>query len=267
MNDNRNYMSPGDKVIMTYNSPFVDSDALFVEYHDIIRCSRFSLIYILHNSEYLSEFFDISNISGLSLEELYEWYVNRKFINVFMNLSMNQEYANKNGITEENYEKWIYNFEKLCLKEFSDKIYNIYKIPNRLKFFDAVQSMANTDVVKRVFIYSDYKEDIIEEDIKKNFNERVQYVYGDMVDVIKENNISRNSSFVFSDITKINDLIEAEVLSYSSIMLPSYYGYNFIDDTTPIVDIEGLLNDTIFKFYHFDATEILPNEESFVDES
>ena len=31
MNDNRNYMSPGDKVIMTYNSPFVDSDALFVE--------------------------------------------------------------------------------------------------------------------------------------------------------------------------------------------------------------------------------------------
>ena len=126
--------------------------------------------------------------------------------------------------------------------------------------------MSDSNATKNVYIYTERKIDNINDDIKRNFNSRVKYVYGDFETVLKENNITRNSSFVFSDINKIEKLNNAGLLPYSSILLGEYQGYNYDENGAPKVDIDKLADNNIFKMYFFNATELLPNENLFSDE-
>ena len=260
MND-KNIMSPGKKVILTYNSPFVDSDTLFIEYNDIIRCTGFALLQLVHDSDELRKVFDTSDVYGLTPDELYEWYINRKDINIFKNFKVNSEFYDNNFNSDEEYISFLDDFqddEISALLQFNDNY--------RLKFFKAALTMSDSNATKDVYIYTERNIDNINDDIKRNFNSRVKYVYGDFETVLKENNITRNSSFVFSDINKIEKLNNAGLLPYSSILLGEYYGYNYDENGAPKVDIDKLADNNIFKMYFFNATELLPNENLFSDE-
>ena len=84
------------------------------------------------------------------------------------------------------------------------------------------------------------------------YDGKAKYVYGDLVKVLKENEITSNSTFVFSDITKINSLKEAGILNLSSVIIADRYGYNYGGENEVVIDLEKYLSEDTFKLDFFD---------------
>ena len=74
------------KVILTNNSPFLNTDCIFVEYNDVIKSPFFVLLNYIKDTDALKELYDLSDIAELNLEELYEWYLGREERILFNNL-------------------------------------------------------------------------------------------------------------------------------------------------------------------------------------
>jgi hypothetical protein len=254
MEDN-SIWKPGPKAILTYGSPFVDSENLFIEYFDILKCAKFTILGIVLQTEIFNQIFDTSELQGLNDEELYEWYINRRYRNVFRNFHMKKEALSSFfDNDEEKANAWVDSFEKQELEELPifDEPYE-----NNLKFIDVLRFLENKDTVKRIFIYTDEYSKAVQEDIQKSFGNNINYVYGDIGEIIRENQISRDTTFVFSDITKINKLVENNLLSYTSILIGNWYGYNYDDDENLVIDLEGITKDVYVKIYFFTAVERL----------
>ena len=71
-------------------------------------------------------------------------------------------------------------------------------------------------------------------------------------DIIEKNNISNDSTFVFSNMNHMLELEEINKLNYSTVLIADKFGYNYKEDNeTPIVDLDKLLEKNIFKFSFF----------------
>ena len=65
------------KVVLTHEGVFLNNDAVFVEYEDVLRSIFFTVFYYLKDSDVVNEYFDLSEIEDLDDEELYIWYAKR----------------------------------------------------------------------------------------------------------------------------------------------------------------------------------------------
>lgn len=256
MSNERDIMNSSDgaqKLILTYDAPFLNSDCLFVEYDDVIESPFFILLNCLKDNEGMRLIFDLSEISSMNIEELYEWYIMRKEKNILLNLPLIDgvlEYYFNND--EDNFKEWC---ESLLYDEI-DNIDGLLEIKAEANFSTILKTLLSKNVVKKTYIYSNKYSKNLEEELKEEFGSNIIYVSGDIKKIIEDNNITNNSTFVFSDIMNVLKLKEAGILEYSSIIIADRYGYNYKNDSNDvIIDIESLLSESVFKLDFFNNIE------------
>lgn len=229
--------------IRTTGAMFYNSDTLFVEYSDIIRNIDFMvLIMISRMKENFQSFLNLDPIYGLNPESLMEWYMNRKNKNILYELLKTEKHSQ---IFPQDLDKKLNELTSLLGNDGWIDLCPELKFSNVLKLI----SKEDKNFLAHIRVWHPYRNEVIESDVKRLFNERVQFIYGPLEEVLK--NIANNSTFVFSDITNIMLLEEIEKLEFSSILIPSGYKYNEVDGKIKL-NIESYEKDHIFKFNFFD---------------
>ena len=237
-----NLTEPGTKVFTGLDSPFTNTENLVIEYNDILRPLGFDVMRLLKDSEILNTFINTEPIQNITDEELYEWYINREEANIFANLELNDEYFKD---IEDRYE-WL---EEFLYKEID----NFHTLENGIKYtlLDTLPTVANFDIIKRVFIYTEKYSYDIECEIREKFGKKAKYIYGDFEEVMKTNNIGDSTTYILSDIVKVNTLHEMGIIKFSSILFADNFGYNYDEDDELYIDIEELAGDNLFKIFYF----------------
>lgn len=237
------------KAILTYNAPFLNSDAIFIEYDDVIKCPFFIFLMSIAENEALNMIFDLSDLEGLDIDALYEWYINRKNQNIFKSLPL------RKGVIKEFFGNDFDNFDSWCESVIYNSIENneyFVDMDTEMNFASSLDLLMKSKIVMKYFIYTPIKSEMIQKDLVKKYGDKFKYVYGDLETVLKENNITANSTFVFSDLTKIKVLEKIGILNYASILIADRYGYNYKDEENLILDVESLSKSSIFKLDFFD---------------
>ena len=242
-NDIMEKTGKNNKVILSSNSTFLNSDSIFIEYHDVIKSPYFSFLRLLLNNEIFGSLFDLSEIKGLDDEGLYEWYTNRKHQFVLDNFAHNEEMEIFKDI---NIHEWSIDF---LYKEF-DELPSIVYEDTALNFVPILVRLSKSNLVNKFYVYTEKYSEPIKKELLEAFP-FINYVYGDMVEVIKENKIPYNSTFVLSDIRKIEKIKESGRLQQSSIVIADKYGYNY-DGEKFVINLEEYFKDYIFKLDFFD---------------
>lgn len=249
-----NLSETGTKVFTSFNSPFTNTENLVIEYNDILRPLGFDVLRVLRESDVINQFINIEPIQNISNDELFEWYVNREEVNVFANFELNENYFKD---IEDRYE-WL---EDFLYKEIDEL--NIMDIAIEYSLMDTLPTVSKFDVIKKVFVYSEKYSKSIESDVKEKFGSKAKYIYGDFTKVLTENGITDSTTYILSDILKIDALVETNLIDYSSILLTDGYGYNFDEDENPLIDIDGLRESKIFKIFYFDPEISDESEDIF----
>ena len=239
-------MSKEKMVIQSYDSIFLNSKVLFVEYIDIIKSPYFILLTVLSEKEDsgILDPFDISEIKGLPEEKLAEWYYLRKNQNFLLDLISEE----KRG-----------DVKTKDVDHFLDKqlrsSYELIKYARPLNFSDVISKVYRNDdlLVKKAIIYYPYDNPNVRRDVEESFPDSpVEFAYGNILDVLKE--IPTDSTYVFSDISKVIALEEADKLDYSSLIIPEDYNYNRDEEGNFIIDFDAYRKGHIYKLNRFYAT-------------
>lgn len=238
-----------DKIIKTYNNVFLNSNTVVVEYNDVLKCPFFVLFTSLIKNEEFKNIFDMNEFMNMSNDDLYYYYITRKDSNVLKTLNIKQNAFD--NIFNKNIDllyKWIETF----MYEEIDLFQEFTEFDLKFNFVDVLKRLINTKIVKNIFIFSENKSINIEKDISRLFGNNATYVYGSLEDIITNNNIDNDTTFVFSNIKNILVLDKIKKLNLSTVLIADKFGYNYKeDDETPIVDIDSLYENNIFKFSFF----------------
>lgn len=233
-----------------YDGMFLNSKILFVEYIDIIRAPYLIFAKLLSESRKenggLRPPFDISRIQGIDNERLIEWYYLRNYQNVLLNL-IPEELMDSLRTSD------IDHFLDKQIRETPNLVSVAFPL-NFSKVIEAIYSM-DTSLVDKTLIYYPYDNSIIREDIIKLYEGKpIEFVYGEMSEIIR-NFPDAGVTYVFSDITNIQILAEADKLNTASILLPYEYAYNRLPNSLEFkIDINGYLKEYLFKMDYFFAT-------------
>ena len=234
---------------------FYNSQCLFVEYHDVIAMPWLTLLAFTKNSDIFNHILKMYEIADYDITGLLEWYVYRKHRNVFKSIGVLDNIEN---FQDESYDALLTKAMKI-----SD---DIYRIPTNLKFLSTLRLLlSDITMIKQVIIYSENDEPMIENTLKQYFSKvgnKVKYLHGNFEDMVKL--VPRDSTYVISDIEKINTLIKFDKLNLSCILIPSGLRYNYMEeDATKLkIDMNDLYEKYIFKysfFDNFDLTNALQN--------
>ncbi len=237
------------------NTLFYNSQCLCVEYHDVIAMPWFTMLAFTKNTSSFNNIFKMYELANYDLMGLLEWYIYRKHRNVFKSIGT---LDNMEKLPDDGYDKVL---EKAM--SISD---DLYRIPTNLKFLSTLRLLlSDSTMIKQVIIYSEKNEPMIENTLSQYFSKagsKVKYMNGNFKDLIKI--IPRDSTYVLSDIEKINDLVEADKLNLSSILITNGLRYNYMesDQNKLKVDLDELSKKYLFKysfFDNFDFTNSLSN--------
>ena len=77
-----------NKVFVSSDDIFQNTECLFIEYDDVLKSPMFSLLNIIKDRESVKKIFDMTEFDGLTSNELYEWYVERESKNMFKYLDL-----------------------------------------------------------------------------------------------------------------------------------------------------------------------------------
>ena len=231
-------------ILRTTDTMFLNSKCIFIEYYDVIKVPWFILLSSLGNSSRLREIVDISPIYGLNNSALYEWYVNRTDRNFFKCFKTNTP----DGFDLD---------ELLHTLSYNEAFYTDY---SEINFSDVLLYLITSKMVKDVKIYTEDYNEHVEHDLRLNWGDEVEYVYGDLKEVLED--IPDDSTYIFSDIFKLITLDECGKLPYSSICVAGDYDYNYTYDENGIrklaVNVDYLIENNVFKISYFNA--MLPDE-------
>lgn len=230
---------------------FYNSQCLFVEYHDVIAMPWFTLLSFIKNTDAFGNIFKINELTDYDLAGLMEWYVYRKYRNIFKSIGVVDSI---DELPDAGYDAML------------DKAMNIsddlYRIPTNLKFLSTLRLLlTDSSMIKQVIIYSEKNEPMIENTLKQYFSKagsKVKYMSGKFEDMVKL--IPQDSTYVFSDIEKVNTLIKLNKLNLSCILVANGLRYNYMDDdaTKLKVDLKELYESSkyLFKYSFFDNFDL-----------
>lgn len=245
------------KVFRTVNSLFYNSQCLFVEFHDVIAMPWLTMLKINLDAKAINKIFKVDGFTDYSTNALLEWYLYRKKRNVYEEIGVRE--------TINPPEDFYNGFLKLCMTECDYSI-DVYKINTNLKFAETCDELNHKkSFVKKIVFYSEYEEPGISEYIKKWYKnpDHFEYRFGDLKDVLKD--IPNDSTFVFSDIEKVNTLVETGKINMSTVMIPFGLRYNYTEDDPEKlkVDIEKLSENYVFKGAFFNNFDVSVNDDIF----
>jgi hypothetical protein len=224
---------------------FYNSKCLCVEYHDVIAMPWFTILSFIKNNEGFNRLFKLNEISYYDLTGLLEWYIYRKHRNIFKSIGV---VDSSKDLTDAEYDTIL---EKTM--SISD---DIYRIPTNLKFLSTLRILlSDASMIKQVIIYSEKNVSMIENTLSQYFSKlgtKVKYMNGKFEDLLKI--IPQDSTYVFSDIEKVNDLIKANKLNMSCVLIANGLRYNYMEnDASKLkLDLEELAKKYLFKYSFFD---------------
>ena len=226
-------MNENDNEVIVYTSQydvFANSTCMFVEYHDIIKAPMFFLLFAIQNNEILNKAFDLSEIKICStIQEMLEWYINRKSRNIFECFPL---LLDKDSIPDGFFTDSLNNYLEITNEIFID---------HELAIVPTIADLAvHNTIVKNIIIYNEVYNKNIEEDISNIFPESVKFVWGDFKEILPQ--VNKDTTFIFSDINKLNIMAEMNLLNYRSVILAQNFKYNMNKDGTYKVNIEDLMN-------------------------
>ena len=214
---------------------FYNSEALFIEYIDIIKATPYYLLDIIKNNKKLQEIMDMEPIKYLGDIGKVEWYLTRKNQNIFKELL-------SVDIPDKEIDNILYKY-----LSFDSRL---VKYASSLNFLGALNVLINQKMVNHIYIYLPYEDNSIEEtffDFRFNF----KFLYGDLKECLST--VPKDTTYVFSDIEKVNTLIELDRLQLSSVMIPNEYRYNKDFENKIKIDFTEINKDIIFKYAFFNA--------------
>lgn len=234
-------------VLRGIDTLFYNSQCVFVEFHDVLAMPYVALLAFGKNRESFSKLFDMRQIEYCDLPGLIEWYVNRPYQNILKCLTYINE---ETSITDDMIDELLSNFMNHCPE--------LYTIDTSLKFLSVLRLLvSDKGLVKRFVVYSEREESGIKVMLNHYFEEgKVQYLHGKFEDTIGL--IPKDSTFVFSDIEKVQKLADMKRLSYSTVLIPAGLRYNKKkDDPEKLkVDFHELSKEHLFKYSFFDNFEL-----------
>lgn len=228
----------------TTDRPFTNSECLFVEYHDIVKAPWYILLTVLPQNKKANEVLKISELlEGMDSDALFEWYCNRQNRNFLLDIA-------RLPCNQFDYDKL------LSMMMEGNEIF--YRVDTTLNAVPMIKKALIGKQAKSVIIYNETDNPFIRDDIKRLFGNRgsIKFLHGNFADVVKKN-IPIDTTFILSDFNKVVTLADIGHLSYSSIVLPYDFAYNFIfsenGEKMPVVDFTYLGKDSMFKLNFFNS--------------
>ena len=230
------------KHMTTGNRMFLNSECIFVEYHDILKCPWYILLTVLQQNNKVQPILDLTKIEYFNTDALFEWYCNRENRNFLYDL-LKPEASNLD-------------MDKLLDTLMDNEIF--YTIDMPLNATAAIQKVLKNKLVKKIVVYSESYSKYIEEDVKKLFSNsgNVKYRTGDLKKILKDD-VPTDTTYFLSDFNKVITLADCDHLSYGSLVLPFDFEYNYCKndkgERTPIIDFTYLGKDHLFKLAYFNS--------------
>lgn len=236
----------GRVAMTTTDSVFSNTDCLFCEFNDIITPTWLAIIdhFLRVRPKEVEELLDLDKVAYLDPENLIRWYATRKHRNALIDLK-------RDGVDD-----MLINALAIDLFDTKYAYYNNEGKPFIMNYARTLMKTLRTAsmIIKKFVIYVEQCNSEVDNFITSLYGDKIDVRSGDFVSAIGD--ISNNSTFVFSDIYKVNGLIKAGKITGSSIILADGYGYNYNsnpgEDEDLKVDVTKLEEELIFKFNTFD---------------
>lgn len=228
------------------NYIFNNTKCLFCEFNDIIVPTWLCIINHILKTKPVSllRILDVSEIIDYSEEDLIKWYAFRKHRNALLDLKREDISDDAvNAITNE-----------LFNEHFA--YYNTFDSPVLMNYGYTLKRTirAASNIIDKFVVYVEQCNSEVDKFLTSIYGSKLSIRSGDLVGALSD--ISSDSTFVFSDVRKINALKEADKLRKSSIIIADGYGYNYksyngsIDDF--VIDVNSLINEYDFTVSFFD---------------
>lgn len=240
--------------VSSYDGPFLNSDAIIIEYEDVLESPELILLNAIYSKLMdISKLFDLSDLDKINTpEELSDFYINRRYKVLLENFKTSN--ILNNAILENNANKEDYLLDFTC--ELLNQLKSLLYDDNpKLNFYDVLNYISNQSLVKKIIVFSRYHGDFINnifDGLQKEFP-KVKFILNKSLnEIITEEKIPNNSTFVFSDIRYIEYLKYINKLDLASILIADGLGYNYIDNTKNdlVINISDFKNN-LFKLNFF----------------
>lgn len=229
------------KVYTCKDTLFYNSQCLFIEYHDVLKSPWLILLNVVKNNEDLNRVFDMSEIKNLDGTSLIEWYLTRKNRNFFKEFPLHVQSDSEPD--DEFYDNLL--FELVSSNE------TFYELDTRLNFYDILDNLYDKKMlIKKIKVYSERYDKNIERELYSEYNDNIEYCYGDFIEVAKT--LPSDSTFVFSDINKVNILATEDMLNFQSVLIANRLRYNYDEEGNIKSDLEMLSEKFTFKYNFFE---------------
>ena len=247
-NENEHYNIPNGRLRVSKNF-FINSECLFIEFNDVLQLPMFRFLQIMLQNEKLNDLFILDYLKGMNEEELLLWYFNRRYINPLKELER-IEFGN------DQLDHFLYsNIDK----SGADFLFSLDPDAFSMKAF--VDKIVREKMSTKIKVYFPVYNQYIKAFIMNNWEDHVEFVFGDFKSSLTD--VPQDTTFVFSDLTKINTLIETDHINFSSIAFPYEYAYNRNEkEKRFIVDCESLQKKYLFKICAFNAIREMEDEKS-----
>ena len=232
----------------TQDEFFLNSQCLFVEYTDVIKSPYIMLLNMMvQNPDSFKEYYDVDRFRGFDVPSITEWYVNRKIQNPFTEILIPKL---KEVIPSIEVDKFVNNQIK--------EIPSLIELSPLLNFANVINQIpiGKDGIVKKLMIWYPFENDAIRSNLYDEIGDNLNFITGPLYEIIDE--VPDDSTYVFSDICNIDILLEKNKLNQSSILVPSDYRYNYIEDDLLKINYEKYLDESLFKLGFFNATMEIP---------
>ena len=236
-------------------SVFSNTDNLFIEFNDVINSYIFTMLISYSRQDEEDEFFELYQISGKPTVELYDWYLARNNQNALKDLGPSRKFNYEKARTD----KTMKSSEKEIFEIFADDFLNAAIAENEkvidersnTEFAWKAHEMFKLDIIKNKYVYTPVYSKYVEKLLSEMYEDNIKYVYGPLTDVIENEAISNNSTFIFSDIYKILALADSCILHNASVSVANYK-YNLNENGEPKLDIDTLIKENgMFRLSFF----------------
>lgn len=227
-------------------SVFLNSDYVVIEYVDLIKSPYFILLSLLKNNDRFKGLLKLESVVHLTNAGLWEWYVNRRHQNFFVDLVNLTEDDIKNDYFDELLEDQISLTEKF------------YTQASPLNLVRSLVDMTAKEVAGGIIIYHPHKNSFAKADLERITG--YSYTFMDDFDAVMEK-AKENSTYFLSDIKKIHRMKEHGCLKFSSVTLPIEYRYNKKNMTDFDIDFNELSKTDPFKLSYFMACTKITKED------
>lgn len=242
--------APVFKPVISNSDMYLNSECLFIEYNDVLRSPLYSLLKLISKIDKLRAVLNLSIFDNYNDLELYEWYINRKHNNFYYDIPLTD-------ITKQPPESF---FDEMLTKELLN-IPELYETAPILSMSEVVKTLLTTgkSLIKHVIVYNNYDNPNVKKDIAVLFPRlNVEYAAGNILQVLSK--IPNNSTFVFSDIMKVQAMVDIEKINFSSILIPAGLRYNYDDKLNLKINLEELSESFTFKYNFFKNVPVVKHD-------